>query len=146
MLIDIYSIVISVRRMVLVEVLFLICSLDASHIFRILGCSFILSVYIWLNLIILSLTYDPLKWRKMSLITYQGASTTIIRICLGIFVIFLYSNLTPYPIIEYQIFAIWELPNNLFSVDSSDLMPSNQCIFPSWSPSCFRLVNIFFLI
>jgi len=45
-----------------------------------LGYSFILSVYLWLSLLISSLTYGTLRsWCRVSLVTYQSALTMILR-------------------------------------------------------------------
>jgi len=45
-----------------------------------LGCFSILSAYLWLRLLISFLTYDTLRsWYRVSLVTYQGALTMILR-------------------------------------------------------------------
>jgi len=128
------------RRVVLISFMRLVAST--------LGCSSILSAYLWLNLLISSLTYGTFRsWCRVSLVTYQG--TLILR--------YLFWNLCSISMFELEALLHSWAPQvqmglrivlykiNLFSVDNCDLLASSQYILPNWIPSCFHLVNMCFL-
>jgi len=115
-----------------------------------LGCSFILSAYLRLRLLISSLTYGTLRsWCRASLVTYQYALTMIQRYLFwNLWSTFIFDleavpqNWTLYIHISLRI-ALYN--STLFSIDNCDLLLSSQYILLSSIPSCFLLVVICFL-
>jgi len=126
-----------------------VLTLLTKLILSILRCPSILSAYLWLNLLISSLTYDTLKsWYNVSLMTYHGALTIILcyffwnhcNISILELETIIFHNWTPYAQIALKI-ALYKITASLQPII---LISCRITIFLSWSPSYFRLVNIYF--